>query len=114
MPSVTATLNKNRERDYFVTEPKIQLSDVKKSHFAPENSGGWLFFNQLKIQPIDTQPLITIQNGNCKESSQLEKINQLSFFVNNLSRNEHLKRKLAIFGTVRAIKKHKSEFFTGC
>ena len=38
------------------------------------------FLNQLKIQPIDTQPLITIQNGNCQESSQLEKINQLSFF----------------------------------
>jgi hypothetical protein len=40
LPSATATLHKNMERDYFVTEPKIQLSDVKKSHFAPENSGG--------------------------------------------------------------------------
>ena len=48
------TFPKNRERDYLVTEPKIQ--------------------------PIDTQPLITIQNGNCQESSQLAKINQLSFF----------------------------------
>ena len=54
LPSATATLHKNMERDYLVTE--------------------------LKIQPIDTQPLITIQNGNCKDSSQLEKINQLSFF----------------------------------
>lgn len=34
------------------------------------------FFNQLKIQPIDTQPLITSQKGN-------------SDFVNNLSHNSH-------------------------
>ena len=101
--------SKKLERDYLVTEPKIQLSDVKKSHFTLNSSPLKIqerdyFLNQPKIQPIDTQPLITIQNGNCKESSQLEKINQLSFFVNNLSRNEHLKRKLAIFGTVRTIK----------
>ena len=106
---IPPSLHKNRERDYLVTEPKIQLSDVKKSHFTLNSSPLKIqevdyFFNQPKIQPIDTQPLITIQNGNCKESSQLEKINQLSFFVNNLSRNEHLKRKLAIFGTVRTFR----------
>lgn len=45
---------KNRERDYLVTEPKIQLSDVGKSHLT--------------------------NNSKSEESSQLEKINQLSFF----------------------------------
>ena len=54
---------KNRERDYLVTEPKIQPSDVKKSHFTLNSSLLKIqevdyFFNQLKIQPIDTQSLI--------------------------------------------------------
>ena len=53
---------KNRERDYLVTEPKIQLSDVGKSHLT----------NNSKVYI----------RGNSKsaDSSQLEKINQLSFF----------------------------------
>ena len=38
------------------------------------------FLNQLKIQPIDTQPLITSQNGNYGFLTELNKINQLSFF----------------------------------
>ena len=51
------------ERDYLVTEPKIQLSDVKKSHFTLNSSLLKIqevdyFFNQPKIQPIDTQSLI--------------------------------------------------------
>lgn len=45
---------KNRERDYLVTKPKIQLSDVGKSHLT--------------------------NNSKSEDSSQLEKINQLSFF----------------------------------
>lgn len=54
---------KNRERDYLVTKPKIQLSDVKKSHFTLNSSLLKIqevdyFFNQPKIQPIDTQSLI--------------------------------------------------------
>ncbi|MCP5173756.1 MAG: hypothetical protein H6996_01465 [Moraxellaceae bacterium] len=48
------TFPKNRERDYLVTEPKIQLSDIGKSHLT--------------------------NNSKSEESSQLEKINQLSFF----------------------------------
>ena len=63
LPSATATLPKNRERDYLVTEPKIQLSDVKKSHLTLNSSLLKIqevdyFFNQPKIQPIDTQSLI--------------------------------------------------------
>ena len=82
---IPPSLLKIQEVDYLVTEPKIQLSDEKKSHFTLNSSLLKIqevdyFFNQPKIQPIDTQPLITIQNGNCKESSQLAKINQLSFF----------------------------------
>ena len=76
---------KNRERDYLVTEPKIQPSDVKKSHFTLNFSPLKIqerdyFLDQPKIQPIDTQPLITIQNGNSDFLTELKKINQLSFF----------------------------------
>lgn len=60
---IPPSLPKNRERDYLVTEPKIQLSDVKKSHFTLNSSLLKIqevdyFFNQPKIQPIDTQSLI--------------------------------------------------------
>ena len=32
---IPPSLHKNRERDYLVTEPKIQLSDVKKKPLHP-------------------------------------------------------------------------------
>ncbi len=78
---IPPSLPKNRERDYLVTEPKIQLSDVKKSHFTLNSS-------LLKIQEVDsslnrlkTQLSEKIsQNGNYGFLPQLNKINQLSFF----------------------------------
>ena len=54
------------------TDSGITLTHVKTE--------GGITPSLLKIQPIDTQPLIAIQDGNYEESSQLEKINQLSFF----------------------------------
>ena len=75
LPSATATV---------ATDSGITLTHVKTEGVIPPSllkiQEVDYFLNQLKIQPIDTQPLITIQNGNCQESSQLEKINQLSFF----------------------------------
>ncbi|MFO1373114.1 MAG: hypothetical protein U1E99_00710 [Agitococcus sp.] len=75
LPSATATV---------ATDSGITLTHVKTEGVIPPSllkiQEVDYFFNQLKIQPIDTQPLITSQNGNCKDSSQLEKINELSFF----------------------------------
>lgn len=59
----TSVLNVPKERYLSFTEPKIQLSDVKKSHFTLNSSPLKIqerdyFLNQPKIQPIDTQSLI--------------------------------------------------------
>ena len=75
LPSATATV---------ATDSGITLTHVKTEGVIPpslpKNRERDYFLNQLKIQPIDTQPLITSQNSNCKDSSQLEKINQLPVF----------------------------------